>query len=94
VHDATEIEERVRRALGEVLDADLAGCERDRTLAEAPGIYYDSASVVECVVAIEAEFGIEVDFVEDDVRYAFRSIGTISDFVGRKLADSHALSPS
>ncbi len=94
MQDGTAIEERVRRALGEVLDADLESFERDATLAETPGIYYDSASVVECVVAIESEFGIEVDFVEDDVRFAFRTIGTISDFVSRKLADSHALSRS
>jgi acyl carrier protein len=94
VLDATAIEERVRRSLGDVLDADLAGVERDQTLAETPGIYYDSASVVECVVAIESEFGIEVDFVEDDIRYAFQTIATIADFVARKLADRHALAGS
>jgi acyl carrier protein len=86
-----ELEQRVARVLGGVLDADLGGQDKDQSLAETPGLEYDSATVVEAVVAVESEFEIEIDFAEDDIRYAFRSLGTIAELVEQKLSDKEAL---
>ena len=92
VLNEAELGQRVVRVLGGVLDADLTGQDTDQSLAETSGVEYDSATVVEAVVAVESEFGIDVDFAEDDIRYAFRSLGTIAELVEQKLADKEALS--
>jgi acyl carrier protein len=91
VLNSVELEPRVVRVLGDVLDTDLTGRDTDESLVDVPGVEYDSATVVEAVVAIESEFDVDVDFADDDIRYAFRSIGTITEFVGQKLADKEAL---
>ncbi len=85
------IMDRVVARLSEVLDANLTSIDPDQPLSEIPGVYFDSASALECVVAIEDAFGFTMDFVEDDLRYAFRTLGRIEEFVARKLADANAL---
>jgi acyl carrier protein len=91
VLNAPELEQRVARVVGGVLDADLSRQDKDQSLAETPGLEYDSATVVEAVVAVESEFEVEIDFAEDDIRYAFRSLGTIAELVEQKLSDKEAL---
>jgi acyl carrier protein len=91
VLNGTELEQRVVHVLGDVLDTDLSGQDRNKSLAETAEVEYDSATVVEAVVAIESDFEIDVDFAADDIRYAFRSLGTITEFVEQKLSDKEAL---
>lgn len=53
----------------------------------ALGDRYDSLNAMECIVAVESEFGIEVDFVAHDVRFSFSTIERISMFVREQLED-------
>jgi acyl carrier protein len=57
--------------------------------ADLPGALpgYDSLAALEVVTAIEETFGIEVDFVADDVRYSFSTVERISDYVSDALED-------
>lgn len=73
----------LRRRLGAAID-DVAP---DQPLAEALAERYDSLTALECVTAVEAEFGIEVDFVTDDVRHWFSTIALTARFVGQALED-------
>jgi acyl carrier protein len=85
------IGERVRATLrGRFADA-LDGVADGDLLRDALGERYDSLAATECITAIEGEFGITVDFVEDDLRHHFASIERISAFVRQKLEDLAAL---
>lgn len=50
------------------------------------GLGLDSIDALEIVVMLESEFGIRVKN-EGSARDSFRSISTLADFVGRKLAE-------
>lgn len=89
--DQVSVERRVRDALERVLGAGVVSCDASTVLRESEAVRYDSVTAVECVAAIEDEFGIEVDFVADDVRYSFASIGNIAELVEQKLADLRSL---
>lgn len=85
-----EIASRVRAVLrgqfGPVAD-DLAD---DAELVNAiPG--FDSLAALETISRVEAEFGIEVDFVGHDVRYWFATPGRITRFVLDRLEDRAVL---
>ena len=49
------------------------------------GLGLDSIDALEIVVMLETEFGIKVKN-ESNARDSFRSISTLADFVGQKLA--------
>lgn len=49
------------------------------------GLGLDSIDALEIVVMLESEFGIKVKN-ESSARESFRSIATLADFVGMKLA--------
>ena len=51
----------------------------------AGGLGLDSIDALEIVVMLESEFGIKVKN-ESNAREFFRSISTLADFVGQKLA--------
>jgi acyl carrier protein len=51
----------------------------------AGGLGLDSIDALEIVVMLESEFGIKVKN-EANARDSFRSISTLADFVGEKLA--------
>jgi acyl carrier protein len=85
------IEKRVREVLAGVFGQTLDGWDAKALLRDIPEIRYDSMSALECLGAIEQEFGITIDIVEDDVTYNFQSVGTIVTLVKRKLADREAL---
>jgi acyl carrier protein len=51
----------------------------------AGGLGLDSIDALEIVVMLESEFGIKVKN-ESSARESFRSIATLADFVGAKLA--------
>jgi acyl carrier protein len=82
---------RVRRAYADALRLPCEDVPIEAELREAVGDRYDSLAAVECVAAVESEFGIEVDFVADDVRYWFSSVANTAEFVARRLADQATL---
>jgi acyl carrier protein len=81
----------VRRVLSEIFGTSLDAIDPGRPLREIEALNYDSAAVLEVIVAVEEEFGVAIDVVEDDVRHDFQSIRRIADTVERKLADKLAL---
>jgi acyl carrier protein len=83
--------DRVRKTLSEVFNQPIDKQYDQTSLQEIPNIDYDSLTALECVGAIEEEFGITIDMIEDDVMYNFQSIKNISTLVQRKVADNNAL---
>ncbi|MET9954792.1 acyl carrier protein [Streptomyces sp. NPDC006339] len=85
-----EIADRVRSAVRSVVGSELAPA--DDALELAPRFdAYDSLGVLDCVGAVEREFGIAVDLVDDDLRTTFVSVAAISALVRRKLDDQAVL---
>ncbi|MEJ7705051.1 MAG: acyl carrier protein [Geodermatophilaceae bacterium] len=75
---------------GQVGDA-LDGIGDDDELREHLADRYDSLAAMEFVASVEAEFGIEVDFVAHDVRHIFVTIARIARFVRDQLEDRAVL---
>ncbi|WP_328315557.1 acyl carrier protein [Streptomyces sp. NBC_00388] len=48
---------------------------------------FDSLAALEYVTAVENEFGIEVDFVSDDVRYSFSTLERTTEYVRERVED-------
>ncbi|OLR92680.1 acyl carrier protein [Actinokineospora bangkokensis] len=49
---------------------------------------FDSLAALEFVTAVEDEFGVEVDFVGDDVRYSFSTVDRVVEYVVERLEDA------
>ncbi|HEX3780028.1 MAG TPA: acyl carrier protein [Pseudonocardiaceae bacterium] len=90
----TDLTEQVRAALHKQFGAALDPITDTDLLRETLGDRYDSLAALECICRIEAEFGIEVDFVEHDVRHFFSTIELIGQFVGDQLEDLAVLGGS
>jgi acyl carrier protein len=86
-----DLEQTVRDVLRRRLGATIDPVAADQKLADALAERYDSLMALECVTAVEAEFGIEVDFVTHDVRHWFSSIALMAQFVRAELEDRAAL---
>lgn len=82
-----EVLDRVRRTLREQFGAIFDPVGDDDELRAALGERYDSLAALECITRVEAEFGIEVDFVVHDLRYAFSTVRRICRFVRDQLED-------
>ncbi|MDT8915989.1 acyl carrier protein [Amycolatopsis sp. PS_44_ISF1] len=78
---------RTRAVLARLFGPEIDDLPADTPLPETLGDRYDSLGAMECVTAIEKEFGIEVDFVEHDVRYNFAQLDRIAEFVHSRLED-------
>lgn len=61
----------------------------DDELLFAGGLGLDSIDALEIVVMLESEFGIKVKN-EGSAREHFRSVATLADYVGQKLAAEQA----
>lgn len=85
------IQDRVRQTLSKVFGQPIEKQYDQTLLREIANIPYDSLTALECVGAIEQEFGITIDLIEDDVMYNFQSVNNIQAFVVKKLADNYAL---
>jgi acyl carrier protein len=74
-----------------VLRAQFGGVADDLTdddeFVNALTTGFDSLTALDVISRIEAEFGVEVDFVGHDVRYSFASPGRIVRFVTDQLED-------
>ncbi|WP_405621699.1 acyl carrier protein [Streptomyces sp. NBC_00076] len=87
--DQTEISNRVRAVLEKRFGDAARALAADADLSDAlPG--FDSLAALEYVNAVEGEFGIEVDFVGDDVRYWFSTLGRTTDYVRERVEDMAA----
>jgi acyl carrier protein len=89
--DTDQIRARVwallRNQFGPAADRLTDGGEFINTLADG----FDSLTALDLIGRVEAEFGIEVDFVAHDVRYWFASPGRITRFVQEQLEDRAVL---
>ncbi|AUI58253.1 acyl carrier protein [Amycolatopsis sp. BJA-103] len=81
---------RTRAVLAGLFGPEIDDLPADAPLPETLGDRYDSLGAMECVTAMEKEFGIEVDFVEHDVRYTFAQMDRIAEFVHAQLEDQAA----
>ncbi|HYN94073.1 MAG TPA: acyl carrier protein [Pilimelia sp.] len=86
-----EVTARVRAVLAARLGEGFAAVADTDELRDALGDAYDSLSAMECVTAVEEEFGIEVDFVADDVRHWFGTVARMAMFVANRLEDAAVL---
>ncbi|MFI1016621.1 acyl carrier protein [Streptomyces sp. NPDC020965] len=82
---------RLRTLLASRLGPEFTGVPDDADLRVALGDGYDSLTVMECISAVEAEFGIEVDLVSDDVRHWFATTARMARFVADRLEDAEIL---
>lgn len=79
---------RVRTVIAQQVGDAVLQLPRDADLRTSLGEAYDSLTATECVYAVEKEFGIAVDFTNDDVRFWFASLERIGRFVADRLEDS------
>lgn len=87
----TDLRAQVRDVVATLLSAPLAADADDVALADIDPDRYDSLGVLDCVGAIEQQFDVAVDLVDDDLRVTFRSVASITELVDRKLRDAAAL---
>lgn len=90
-HTPEDVSVRIRQVIATTIGVDVDPVDAREDLAEALGGRYDSLAALEVVTAVEGEFGIEVDFVSDDVRHWFSTIDRIAEFVGERIEDLAAL---
>ncbi|MDO0929400.1 acyl carrier protein [Streptomyces sp. TG1A-8] len=87
--DRTEISARVLALLEKRFGDAARALPADAELSSAlPG--FDSLAALEYVNAVEGEFGIEVDFVGDDVRYWFSTLDRTAEYVRECVEDRAA----
>ncbi|GAA2264357.1 hypothetical protein GCM10010415_30380 [Streptomyces atrovirens] len=91
IPDSDQILTRLRTALTVPLGDAVRGVDPDADLAETLGERYDSLAAMECITTVETHFGVEVDFVADDVRHVFSTLSRIAEFVQGRLEDDAAL---
>ncbi|MET0135033.1 MAG: acyl carrier protein [Kibdelosporangium sp.] len=77
----------VRAALRQQFGVALDSVDDDASLRDTLGDRFDSLAVLDCVSRVERTFGIEVDFVDHDVRYSFATVRRISSYVRDQLED-------
>ncbi|MEU1941245.1 acyl carrier protein [Streptomyces sp. NPDC059474] len=87
--DRAEINTRVLAVLEKRFGDAARALASDADLSSAlPG--FDSLAALEYVNAVEGEFGIEVDFVGDDVRYWFSTLDRTATYVQERVEDQTA----
>ncbi|MEU7649836.1 acyl carrier protein [Streptomyces huasconensis] len=87
--DRTEISTRVLALLEKRFGDAARSLAPDADLSDAlPG--FDSLVALEYVTAVEGEFGFEVDFVGDDVRYWFSTLARTTEYVRERVEDQAA----
>lgn len=87
--DLTQIHDRVRTVLEKRFGDAARALAPDADLSAAlPG--FDSLAALEYISAVEGEFGIEVDFVADDVRYWFSTLDRTATYLRERIEDEAA----
>jgi acyl carrier protein len=91
VPEDSQIRGEIREALAVPLGDSLGSLTDESELRESLGERYDSLTAMECITAVETRFGVEVDFVADDVRHWFSSVSRMAQFVRERLEDGAVL---
>ncbi|WP_432011214.1 phosphopantetheine-binding protein [Streptomyces sp. HD1123-B1] len=87
--DRSEISTRVLTVLEKRFGDAAHALAPDADLSDTlPG--FDSLAALEYVTAVEGEFGIEVDFVGDDVRYWFSTLDRTALYIHERVEDQAA----
>ncbi|WP_436501663.1 acyl carrier protein [Actinokineospora sp. HUAS TT18] len=86
-----DLRTRLRAVLAARLGEGFAAVPDDADLRDALGDGYDSLTAMECITAVEEEFGLEVDLVGDDIRHWFSSVDRMHVFVTDRLEDAAVL---
>jgi acyl carrier protein len=81
--DRKEIVAQIEAALSEVLERDISGLTEDVRLFE--DLHLDSTAILELLMALEDNLGIEVDPESLDMD-DFRTLGSLADYVAATLA--------
>ncbi|MGW2479503.1 acyl carrier protein [Streptomyces sp. NPDC001571] len=87
--DQTEIGARLTHLLAKRFGEEARALSPEADLSDALA-GFDSLAALEYVTAVEGEFGIEVDFVGDDVRYWFSTLGRTAEYVRDSVEDQAA----
>jgi acyl carrier protein len=82
--DRERLASSIAVALGRVLKRELPDLSEQTRLGE--DLNLDSTSVLELLLEIEDELGIQID-VEGIEQSDFETVGTVADLVGRQSAD-------
>ncbi|MGN8260064.1 acyl carrier protein [Pseudomonas sp. SMSB3] len=85
------IEHRIRQTLGQLLGEEVESIAADASFRDFLGERFDSLMAVEVITVIEGQFGFEVDYLSDDVRYWFETLARMQQFVAQKLEDQLSL---
>ncbi|QJI40775.1 acyl carrier protein [Pseudomonas sp. ADAK2] len=85
------VNEDIRASLEALLGPEVRTIGADQSFRDFIGERFDSLMAVEVVTTIEERFGIEVDFVGDDVRYWFETLEKMEQFVKGRLEDNATL---
>lgn len=89
--NSNSVKEDIRSALETLLGPEVRAIGADQSFRDFIGERFDSLMAVEVVTTIEERFGIEVDYVGDDVRYWFETLEKMEQFVKERLEDNVTL---
>ncbi|ETK16371.1 hypothetical protein H097_21510 [Pseudomonas sp. FH4] len=89
--NSNSVKEDIRSALETLLGPEVRTIGVDQSFRDFIGERFDSLMAVEVVTTIEERFGIEVDYVGDDVRYWFETLEKMEQFVKERLEDNVTL---
>lgn len=81
--DRKDIIAQIEAALSEVLERDISALQEDVRLFE--DLHLDSTAVLELLMALEDNLGIEVDPESLDMD-DFRTLGSLADYIAATLA--------
>lgn len=89
--NSNTVKDDIRSALEALLGPEVRTIGSDQSFRDFIGERFDSLMAVEVVSTIEERFGIEVDYVGDDVRYWFETLEKMEQFVTERLEDRATL---
>ncbi|PIB48710.1 acyl carrier protein [Pseudomonas sp. 2588-5] len=89
--NVSTVKDDIRTALETLLGPEVRSIGADESFRDFIGERFDSLMAVEVVTIIEERFGIEVDYVGDDVRYWFETLEKMEQFVKERLEDTATL---
>lgn len=84
--DRVSIEDRIRNVAERLFGETARSISIDSALVDSLP-EFTSLTSLNLITATEEEFGIEVDFVSDDVKFSFSTLRNIAGYVQERLED-------